>query len=270
MNTIDFHTRIFPNETAQQAMDALATGSGDYGPRIDGTLQGLLESMSRADISASVAANIATRPAQSMTVLEFCKQIKSDRVHPLVSFHPSNTPEEVEDLFGEAWRAGIRGVKLHPLYQNFFIDDKYMYGFYELCASFGFYLMVHSGFDRAFPGNTQADVERVRKIADWFKDLTIVCTHTGGWKQWDRIGCLSGCANVYTDTSLTLGEVGDEEFVRLLGQFDEDRVLFGSGSPWADQKEMVDRTLRLNISDRLKEKMMGKNAERLLGLNVTG
>jgi predicted TIM-barrel fold metal-dependent hydrolase len=118
----------------------------------------------------------------------------------------------------------------------------------------------------AFPGNTQADVERVKKIADWFKDLTIVCTHVGGWKQWDRIGCLSNCENVYTETSLTMSEVSDEEFVRLIGRFDENRVLFGSDSPWTDQKETLERTLRLRISDQLKEKMMGKNAATLLKL----
>lgn len=266
MNILDFHTHIFPDKVAKQAMDSLAAESGDYRPCTDGTLQGLRDSMKRAGISASLVANIATKPAQMMPILEFCMQIKSDSIHPLISFHPSNDTYEVEDMFGAAHVAGIRGVKLHPMYQNFFIDDKYMYGFYELMASFGFYVMFHTGFDMAFPGNAQADVERVKKVADWFKDLTIVCTHVGGWKQWDRISCLSECANVYTETSLTLTELDDEQFVKALSWFDEDRVLFGSDSP-ADQKDMLERTLRLKISDGLKEKMMYKNAARLLGLD---
>jgi predicted TIM-barrel fold metal-dependent hydrolase len=54
--------------------------------------------------------------------------------------------------------------------------------------------------------------------------------------------------------------------VRLLGHFDEDRILFGSDSPWADQKEMLERTLKLRIPDRLKEKMLYKNAAKLLRL----
>jgi predicted TIM-barrel fold metal-dependent hydrolase len=201
-----------------------------------------------------------------LPILDFCRQIRSEAIHPLISFHPSNDTYEVEDMFGEAQREGLRGVKLHPMYQNFNIDDKYMYGFYELMASFGFYVMFHTGYDMAFPGNTQAAVERVKKIADWFRDLTIVCTHVGGWKQWDRIGCLSNCENVYTETSLTMSEISDEEFVRALSHFDEDRVLFGSDSPWTDQKEMLERTLALKISDALKEKMLYKNAAKLLGL----
>jgi len=152
------------------------------------------------------------------------------------------------------------------MYQNFNIDDKWMYGFYELIASLGLFVIFHSGYDMAYPGNTQADVERIKKIADWFRDLTIVCTHVGGWKQWERIGCLSKCANVHTETSLTLSEVSDEEFVRLINFFDEDRVLFGSDSPWTDQREMVQRTEALKISDARKEKMLYKNAAALLKL----
>ncbi len=266
MNYIDFHTHVFPDRIAKQTMETLATESGHYRPRTDGTLQGLLDSMNRAGISASLVANIATKPAQMVPILNFCKQIKSERIHPLISFHPSNDTEEVEEVFGEAHREGIRGVKLHPMYQRFFIDDKYMYGFYELMASFGFIVMFHSGFDIAFPNNSQADVERIKKVADWFKDLTIVCTHVGGWKQWERIGCLSRCENVYTETSMTLSEVSDEEFVRLIGYFGEDRLLFGTDSPWTDQKEMLERTTQLKISDRLKEKMLYENAAALLGL----
>ena len=67
---------------------------------------------------------------------------------------------------------------------------------------------------------------------------------------------------------MTLSEVSDEEFIKLIGHFDEDRVLFGSDSPWTDQKEMLERTLHLKISDRLKEKMLYKNAAALLGLKM--
>ncbi len=267
MQYIDYHTHVFPDKIAKQAMDALAAESGEYRPCTDGTLQGLLDSMDRAGIASSLVASIATKPNQMRSIFEFSRQIKNERIHPFISFHPSNDTYEVEEVLGDAHQFGIRGVKLHPMYQNFNIDDKYMYGFYELMAGMGLQVMFHTGFDMAFPGNNQADVERVRKVANWFRDLTIVCTHVGGWKQWDRISCLSECRNVYTETSLTLTEISDDEFVKALSYFDEDRVLFGSDSPWSDQKEMLERTLRLRIPDRLKEKMMYQNAVRLLALD---
>lgn len=266
MQYIDFHTHIFPDKIAKQAVEALAAESGEYRPVTDGTLSALVASMDKAGISRSLVANIATKPAQMTPILEFCKQIKSDRIHPLISFHPGNDPDDVEDVFGQAQREGIYGVKLHPMYQRFTIESKHMYGFYELMASFGLYVMFHTGFDIAFPENNQADVEKVRKIANWFKDLTIVCTHVGGWRQWDRIECLRGCDNVYTETSMTLSEMSDDDFVKHLSVFSEDRVLFGSDSPWTDQKEQLDRTLGLKLSDQRKEKLLFSNAARLLRL----
>jgi predicted TIM-barrel fold metal-dependent hydrolase len=270
MNYIDFHTHIFPDKIAKQAVEKLAEESGEYRPRTDGTLGGLLASMDAAGIAKSVVANIATRPSQMLPILDFCRHIQGPRIAPIVSFHPDNTPDEVESLLAQAARLGIRGVKLHPMYQGFAIDDRRMFPFYQLIEHHGFFVIFHTGLDIAFPGNLQADVERVKKLAEQFRALTIVTTHVGGWRQWDRSGMLGRLANVYTETSMTLTEMGEEEFLRLLSQFDEDRVLFGSDSPWTDQQEMLERMLRLKTTDSTKEKMLFLNAEALLQAGGTG
>ena len=268
MNIIDFHTHIFPDKIARQALASLAEDSGEYIPRTDGTLKGLLASMNHAGISASVVANIATRPAQMLPIFDFSRHIAGSRVTPLISVHPGNSMAEVNTIFLQAAAAGIRGVKLHPMYQEFFIDDRKMYPLYQLIEHFGFFVVFHTGYDIAFPGNTQADVERVVTIANEFRDLTIVTTHVGGWRQWERAAVLGKCKNIYTETSMTITEMGDEEFVRLMSAFGEDRVLFGSDSPWTDQKEMVERMLRLDLSERRLEKMLELNAREILGIKA--
>jgi uncharacterized protein len=269
MNCIDFHTHIFPDKIAKQAVAALAEESGEYIPRTDGTLKGLLASMDHAGISASVVANIATKPSQMLPIFEFCRHIAGERIVPLISVHPDNTMNEIGMLFARAAEAGIKGVKLHPMYQGFAIDDRKMYPIYQLIEHFGFFVVFHTGYDMAFPDNTQADVERVETIAGQFTDLTIVATHVGGWRQWDRCRGLGKCGNVYTETSITMTEIDDDQFIKALSQFDEDRVLFGSDSPWSDQKEMVERTLCLRIPDSRKEKMLFLNARALLGVEGT-
>lgn len=266
MKIIDFHVHIFPDRIAKQAVEMLAKDSGEYQPRTDGTLKGLLASMDHAGIGRSVVANIATRPSQIRPILEFCFEIQGARILPLISFHPSNSLEETEMIFAAAKEQGIKGVKLHPMYQGFTIDDTGMFEFYRLIESFDFFVIFHTGYDIAFPGNTQADIERVRNISNLFKNLTIVTTHVGGWKQWERVKVLASCENVYTETSMTLTEISQDEFIRIISYFDEDRVLFGSDSPWTDQKEMVERIMELSVNDRVKEKILYKNAERLLAL----
>lgn len=265
MQIIDFHTHVFPDRIAKQAIERLAEESGEYQPLTDGTLKGLLGSMDRAGIDASVVANIATRPAQMLPILEFCRHIRSDRVVPTVSFHPDNAAADVEKMLSDAAGEGIRGVKLHPMYQDFAIDDRRMFPFYQMIGHFGLFVVFHTGLDVAFPGSMLADVERVKRLAEEFRELTIVATHVGGWRQWDRAGLLGACPNVYTETSMCLTEMTDGRFVALLEHFDEDRVLFGSDSPWTDQKEMLERTTALRMPDSRKEKMLFQNAARLLG-----
>lgn len=266
---IDFHTHIFPDKIAQQAVARLAEESGEYQPKTDGTLKSLLASMDKADIALSVVANIATRPAQTLPILEFCKHIQSERIHPLISLHPGNSRDEAESVLSQAASLGIRGVKLHPMYQGFTIDDQSMFSLYQMIGHFGMFVIFHTGLDIAFPGNLQADVERIKNLSKEFPGLVIVTTHVGGWRQWDRAGMLGRLPNVYTETSMTMPEMDDRDFLKLLAQFDVDRVLFGSDSPWTDQKEMLERTLRLDIPDVRKEKLLNKNAGVLLGTPAT-
>jgi uncharacterized protein len=268
MHYIDFHTHIFPDKIAKQAVEKLAEESGEYRPKTDGTLKGLLASMDAAGIGLSVVANIATRPAQSLPILGFCRHIAGERIHPLVSIHPGNSGDEAASLLSEAAHIGIRGVKLHPMYQDFAIDDRSMYPLYQMIEHFGMFVIFHTGLDIAFPGNLQADVDRIRALAKDFPGLTIVTTHVGGWRQWDRAGALGKLPNVYTETSMTQTEMEDEGFVKLLSQFDEDRVLFGSDSPWTDQKEMLQRILQLRLTEGRKEKLLYRNAAALLGPGV--
>jgi predicted TIM-barrel fold metal-dependent hydrolase len=265
MHIIDFHTHIFPDKIASQAVAALAEDSGEYRPRTDGTRAALLASMDRAGISASVVANIATKPTQTHPILEFSRQIAGKRIIPLISFHPENTLQAVEEVFAQAAAAGIRGVKLHPMYQGFTIDDQRMFPFYQLIEHYDFFVVFHTGLDIAFPGNLQADVDRVAHLARQFPSMTIVATHVGGWRQWDRAVVLAGYRNIYIETSMTLTEMDDARFLELVSHFAQDRILFGSDSPWTDQQEMVERTRGLTISDVQKEKLLYRNAEALIG-----
>ncbi len=265
VNVIDFHTHIFPDRIARQAVEALAAESGSYRPRADGTLKGLLASMDRAGIGLSVVANIATRPAQAESILGFCRRIAGPRIAPLVSFHPDSRPDEAGTLLDRASAAGIRGVKLHPMYQDFAIDDRKMFPFYQLIEHYGLFVVFHTGYDIAFPGDDRADVDRVGAVAGRFPGLTIVATHVGGWKQWDRAARLGPCANVLTETSMTLTEISDDAFLRAIEPFGPDRVLFGSDSPWTDQAEMLQRTRGLVLPDDVMEKILYSNAARLLG-----
>ena len=258
---VDFHTHAFPDGLAEKAMGSLSYKSRLV-PSHNGTISGLLASMDRAGIEKSVVYNIATKPTQTENILEWCGRIKSDRIVPFASIHPEND----RTLVGKIKRAGIRGIKLHPMYQNFFADSEKMFPIYEEIEKAGLILVFHSGFDIAFPTDERAAVERIVKVAAKFPGLKIVAAHTGGWKMWDKVAEILAGKNVWIEISMTLKYIESvEKFREIIKKHSPDRILFGTDAPWGNQSGDVEAMKKLDIPEDLRGKIFSKNAIALLG-----
>jgi len=72
---------------------------------------------------------------------------------------------------------------------------------------------------------------------------------------------------IYLETSFSIREAKRSEFRRILDNHSPDYFLFGTDSPWLDQKEELDAWKELDIPVEFKEKIFSKNAERLLAGN---
>ena len=67
---------------------------------------------------------------------------------PFGSIHPqyTNFKEEIRRLAD----AGIKGVKFHPEYQEFDMDDPAVYPIYEELGKNGMIMLFHAGYDPAY------------------------------------------------------------------------------------------------------------------------
>ena len=63
-----------------------------------------------------------------------------------------------------------------------------------------------------------------------------------------------------------LETMSQEQFLRFVQVFGAERLLFGTDSPWGDQKKSVEVIQNLPISQEEKDAILGKNAVKLLGL----
>ena len=61
-------------------------------------------------------------------------------------------------------------------------------------------------------------------------------------------------------------QLEDEAFVELVHKMGVDRVLFATDSPWAEQKDYVNRINGMPLSKDEKRRIFAGNAKRLLGL----
>ena len=122
MQAIDFHTHAFPDTLAERAVPLLESETENATACLDGKLASLLASMDRAGIVTSVVASIATKPTQWESILRWSASIASSKIIPFASVHPAD-PEALDHL-EQIREAGIRGIKLHPYYQEFDVDEK--------------------------------------------------------------------------------------------------------------------------------------------------
>lgn len=262
LGIIDFHTHAFPDPVAAAAVPALAE-AGQVTPCLDGRIDSLLTAMDQVGVEKSVLCSIATRPGQFESILNWSKAIRSERIIPFPSFHPES-PEalvQIQTIGAE----GFRGIKMHPYYQNFEIDEERLFPFYEAISAAGLVLVMHTGFDIGFPRTRIAGPNRIARVLDRFPELKFVATHLGAWEMWDEVKELLTGRRVYMDISFSLQYLEREAARQLILEHPADRILFGSDSPWACQEEVVRLVKSLDLGAELEERIFRGNALELLG-----
>lgn len=267
---IDFHTHIFPDKIAKSTIEALAN-KAENKPYTDGTVQGMVDAMLRADADICVTLPVLTKASQFDSVTRFAVSVNerfNTEEKKLISFagmHP-----ECEDIEGKMQYLklmGIKGVKIHPDYQCAFIDDK---GYIEIlkCAKkYDMVVVTHAGIDDGYKDEpVRCPPEKVLKVIEEVNHDKFVLAHYGGHKQWEEVHELLAGKNVYFDTAYTFHEISEELFKKILLKHGEDKVLFATDCPWRDIKDDLQILKSFNLSESTLNKILYKNALKLLGI----
>jgi len=259
---IDFHAHAFPDALAVRAISQLEHGGG-VKAFLDGRVSSLLASMDGAGICTSVVCSIATKPEQFDPILKWSQAVASPRIVPLPSIHPKDS-----DPVGQAHRvakAGLRGIKLHPYYQDFNVDDEALFPLYRALDKLGLFVVCHTGFDFAFPRDRRADPLRILRVLDRVPSLRFITTHMGAWDDWDEVEKHLLGKPITMDISLSIELLGQERARAMLSAHPADRILFGTDSPWSSQSESLRMVRSLELDKEREQRLLSKNAEALLG-----
>ena len=289
--TIDFHTHCFPDKIAASTLEKLSAASHTR-PFTDGTQQGLRASMEKAGLSLSVVLPVATAPRQVEHINNSAAAINQETKETgLLSFgcmHPDY--ENWQDELARIKSLGLRGIKLHPVYQGVDLDDPRYVRILSRAGELGLVVVTHAGLDVGFPGVVRCSPEMVRNALEQAGPVTLVLAHMGGWRCWDQVLALlpdvqpkaGQASGLYIDTSFSLGSMTPLDdghyrpedlplldgsgFMKLVKAFGPHRVLFGSDSPWSGQQETLEWILSQPLGEEEKQAILGGNAQKLLGL----
>ena len=261
---IDFHTHAFPERIAARAVGKLSHDAGGLVPQTDGTLASLKEQMRLDGVDISVVHSIATSPKQQANVNSFA--IEMDRDPAIVAFgsvHP-DAPDALEEL-ERIHAAGLKGVKFHPEYQCFYVDDEKMKPIYQKIASLGLITLFHAGFDIGFPPPYHCTPERLLGALKWL-DTPVVAAHWGGLDCGPEVLDKLCGTDIWMDLSYGYGAVAKPMAQRIVDRHGPDRLLFASDMPWHRPAWELQLLRTLDISEADREKIYFRNAQGLLGL----
>jgi len=265
---IDVHTHAFPDHLAARAMAQLQAETDQVIAVLDGTVGDLLKSMDRAGISASVVASIATKASQFDAILRWSDTIRSERIIPFPSLCPKSdhAVEQVRRVAAE----GFRGIKLHPYYQQFLLDDARVFPVYAAAEECGLVILMHCGFDIAFPRERVADPVKLARVLERFPQLKVIAAHLGAWMDWDEVEVHLLGRPVYLDVSTCFDFMERDQTERILHGHPRDFLLFGSDSPWVDQLRTLEQLRSFGLDAGVEVAVEGENAAELLLGKVNG
>jgi len=123
-------------------------------------------------------------------------------------------------------------------------------------------LFVHCGD----PRYNFSRPEKLKKVLDDFPRLTAIAAHLGGWSLFENaFECLKD-KTCFLDVSSSIMFDSPENIKRYITGYGADRILFGTDFPLWNPKTEVERFLSLGLNDEYNEKILWKNAAKLLGI----
>ena len=158
----DIHTHTFPDSIARSTIEKLQSLSHTR-PFSDGTQAGLAASMAAAGVDGSLVLPVATNTRQVVHVNDSSARLNDlgpeTGIWSFGCMHPDfdGWREELARIAG----LGLRGIKLHPVYQGVDFDDPRYLRILDRCGELGLIVLTHAGADVGFPGLVHCSPEMI-------------------------------------------------------------------------------------------------------------
>ena len=262
MHIIDFHCHIYPEAIAEKAAQSISDFYALEGGHMDGKVSTLLEKGKEAGVSRFVVLPVGMRPDKVRHVNDFIlsEVAKHDNFIGFGTVHA-----EMDSLADEAQYiidCGLHGIKMHPDFQRFPIDDHRLDPLYETIAG-KIPVMLHMGdqrYDFSHP-------TRLRRVLERFPKLQAVAAHFGGYSMYEtayeQLHDQENCIFDVSSSMMFMDEGVAEKYIRMYGT---QRMVFGTDYPLWDPVTETKRFFSLKLSDTEFEQICHKTAEDFLSL----
>ncbi len=278
---IDFHTHIFPEAVAAKCMDALSRSSHSMN-HLNGTFADLRESREKAGFDYCLNLPVPTKASQVVGINDSMIENKDTYAEAGILVFGGMHPD-FEDYKTEILRlknAGIKGIKIHPAYQGPQLGDIRYKRIIDCASEQDMCVVTHGGFDISIPDHDYAPISDALEILEEVKPTKLVLAHMGAWGDWDNVEKYLCGADCYFDTAFSIGPItlrkdadpadsfeynmNADQFVRIVRKHGPQKILFGTDSPWENQKQYLDWVCGAGLLGSELDYILWKNAQKLL------
>ena len=260
---IDAHAHIYPEKIAEKATAAIGEFYDIKMEMPAGTPAQLIEDGRRAGVSRYVVHSVATTARQVRSINEFIKRETEE--HPefigFITLHQDLSEEEIIAEVDSAVKSGMHGVKLHPDFQKFNIDDIEAEKIYR-AVSDKLPILFHIGDDRY----DYSAPQRLVKMAKKYPSVTFIAAHFGGYRCWSEAAIYVGLDNVYFDTCSSLPFISADEARKIIDMYGADRFFFATDFPMWDATAELERFNKIPLTNEERELILSGNIKRVLKL----
>ena len=267
---VDFHAHAFPDALAERSVAYLAAKAGieHYS---DGTVRGLALSASRVKADVALVLPVVTKPSQFHSVNAFAKRINDGefdafgvRLRSFGGIHPDS--DDIDGELAAIKQMGLKGVKIHPDYQQTFIDDAKNLRIIEKAKELGLLVSVHAGLDLGFPDCTHCTPARSKNMLRLTGADNVILAHMGGFDMWQEVFDLLVGEKVRFDTGVVARYMDKTLAAKIIRAHGADKVLFATDTPWASYEDSYNFVASLDLTEEEKKRILGLNAAKLLGI----
>lgn len=261
---INAHCHIYPEKIASKAVEGIKNFY-DLDMSLNGKTDDLIRDGNNVGVVHYLVHSVATTSRQVKSINEFISY--EVNAHPDLftgfgTLHPDS--DNIQGDFDYLLDLGLKGVKLHPDFQLFALNEKRAFELGEVINTCDVPVLIHCGDFRYNYSNP----EQLIPFLDKFPDMTIIGAHFAGWSVWeDAKRQLAGRKNLYVDLSSSLYALSPETAKDLIHAYGADKVLWGTDYPMWESTSEMEYFNKLDLTDKERSMILYENAAKLLKLD---
>ena len=260
---INAHCHIYPDKIASKAVEGIKDFY-DLNMSLNGKTDDLIKDGNNVGVVHYLIHSVATSPKQVKSINEFISYEVGQHPDLFTGFgtlHPDS--DDIQGDFDYLIELGLKGVKLHPDFQLFALNEKRAFDLGEVINAGEVPLLIHCGDFRYNYSNP----EQLIPFLDKFPEMTVIGAHFAGWSMWeDATRQLAGRENLYVDLSSSLYALSPETAKELIHAYGADKVLWGTDYPMWEAVSEMEYFNKIDLTDEERSMILYENSAKLLKL----